>query len=92
MIVEKITYKFQTLTIAVLLDPGIYTASILINTSNAENYEQLLSNLNATSFPLEIDNVTEIQDITVTTGECYFWDGLLTKNIYITDTVYSIYV
>ncbi|XP_015247444.1 PREDICTED: adhesion G protein-coupled receptor F5-like [Cyprinodon variegatus] len=51
----------------VLLDPGIYTASILINTSNAENYEQLLSNLNATSFPLEIDNVTEIQDITVTT-------------------------
>uniref|UniRef100_A0A3Q2FFE4 Adhesion G protein-coupled receptor F5-like n=1 Tax=Cyprinodon variegatus TaxID=28743 RepID=A0A3Q2FFE4_CYPVA len=62
-----ITYKFQTLTIAVLLDPGIYTASILINTSNAENYEQLLSNLNATSFPLEIDNVTEIQDITVTT-------------------------
>ncbi|MEQ2302715.1 hypothetical protein AMECASPLE_009553, partial [Ameca splendens] len=51
----------------VLSDPGTYAATILLNASNIETYEQLLSTLNATSYPLQLDNNTEIQDITVTT-------------------------
>ncbi|KAK5600630.1 hypothetical protein CRENBAI_001360 [Crenichthys baileyi] len=51
----------------VLSDPGTYTATILLNASNVETYEQLLLTLNASSYPLQLDNNTEIQDITVTT-------------------------
>ncbi|XP_008396833.1 uncharacterized protein LOC103458064, partial [Poecilia reticulata] len=52
---------------SVLSDPRIYSANILLNASNVETYEQLLSTLNTTSYPLQLDNTTEIQDITVTT-------------------------
>uniref|UniRef100_A0A3Q2NRV9 Uncharacterized protein n=1 Tax=Fundulus heteroclitus TaxID=8078 RepID=A0A3Q2NRV9_FUNHE len=50
-----------------LSDPGIFSANILLNVSNTETYEQLLSTLNSTSYPLQLDNNTEIQNITVTT-------------------------
>ncbi|XP_054900683.1 uncharacterized protein LOC129369293 [Poeciliopsis prolifica] len=52
---------------SVLSDPNIYSANILLNASNVETYEQLLSTLNVTSYPLQLDNTTEIQNITVTT-------------------------
>ncbi|MEQ2161537.1 hypothetical protein GOODEAATRI_010556, partial [Goodea atripinnis] len=51
----------------VLSYPGTYAANIFLNASNVETYEEILSTLNATSYPLQIDNNTEIQDITVTT-------------------------
>ncbi|XP_007576205.2 adhesion G protein-coupled receptor F5-like [Poecilia formosa] len=52
---------------SVLSDSEIYSANILLNASNVETYEQLLSTLNTTSYPLQLDNTTEVQDITVTT-------------------------
>ncbi|XP_023203871.1 uncharacterized threonine-rich GPI-anchored glycoprotein PJ4664.02-like isoform X2 [Xiphophorus maculatus] len=52
---------------SVLSDSEIYSANILLNASSVGTYEQLLSTLNATSYPLQLDNATEIQDITVTT-------------------------
>ncbi|MEQ2237753.1 hypothetical protein ILYODFUR_026255, partial [Ilyodon furcidens] len=52
---------------AVLSYPGTYAANIFLNASNVETYEEILSTLNATSYPLQIDNNTDIQDITVTT-------------------------
>ncbi|XP_027895956.1 adhesion G protein-coupled receptor F5-like isoform X2 [Xiphophorus couchianus] len=51
----------------VLSDSEIYSANILLNASSVGTYEQLLSTLNATSYPLQLDNTTEIRDITVTT-------------------------
>ncbi|PWA27682.1 hypothetical protein CCH79_00000285, partial [Gambusia affinis] len=50
-----------------LSNSEIYSASILLNASNVGTYEQLLSSLNATSYPLQLDNTTELRDITVTT-------------------------
>ncbi|XP_027867850.1 adhesion G protein-coupled receptor F5-like [Xiphophorus couchianus] len=52
---------------SVLSDSEIYSANILLNASSVGTYEQLLSTLNATSYPLQLDNTTEIRDITVTT-------------------------
>ncbi|XP_043962767.1 mucin-17-like [Gambusia affinis] len=52
---------------AVLSNSEIYSANILLNASNVGTYEQLLSSLNATSYPLQLDNTTELRDITVTT-------------------------
>ncbi|XP_028253417.1 uncharacterized protein adgrf6 isoform X5 [Parambassis ranga] len=44
-----------------------YTVEIVLNSTNVRSAEQLLSAFNATSFPIQLDNNTQISEISVTT-------------------------
>lgn len=64
---------------AVLTGQWNYNIEVVVNASNAEIFELIQSSLNATSFPIKVDNNTEITDISTTTGEQQLWPYL--KNI-----------
>ncbi|XP_070706014.1 adhesion G protein-coupled receptor F5-like [Pempheris klunzingeri] len=44
-----------------------YIIDVVVNASNVETFEQIRSSLNTTSLPIQLDNNTEISDISVTT-------------------------
>ncbi|XP_041814179.1 uncharacterized threonine-rich GPI-anchored glycoprotein PJ4664.02-like isoform X3 [Chelmon rostratus] len=44
-----------------------YTIDVVVNASDVETFEQFWSSLNATSFPIQLDNKTNISDISITT-------------------------
>ncbi|XP_040919850.1 uncharacterized threonine-rich GPI-anchored glycoprotein PJ4664.02-like isoform X5 [Toxotes jaculatrix] len=52
---------------SVLTDQWDYVIDVVVNASNAETFEQLQSSLNATGFPIQLDNNTKISDINITT-------------------------
>uniref|UniRef100_A0A3Q1GE32 Adhesion G protein-coupled receptor F5-like n=1 Tax=Acanthochromis polyacanthus TaxID=80966 RepID=A0A3Q1GE32_9TELE len=58
----------QSLVITILVhDLKNYTVDIIVNVSDAETYQNIQFALNATSFPIHLDNNTEITEISVTT-------------------------
>lgn len=56
------------LIFAVLSPQWSYAVDVAVNVSNAETFELFLNSLNAASFPLQLDNNTDISDISITTG------------------------
>lgn len=47
---------------------GNYIINVIVNTSDVEALEKIWSSLNSTSFPVQLDNATEISEIGVNTG------------------------
>lgn len=41
---------------------------VVVNASDVEAFEQIRSSLNGTALPIQLDNNTEISDISITTG------------------------
>lgn len=54
---------------AVLTGQWNYIIDVVVKASNVETFERLLSSLNATILPIQLDNNTDISDISVATGE-----------------------
>lgn len=54
---------------AVLTGQGSYIIDVVVKASNVKRFERLLSSLNATILPIQLENNTDISDISVTTGE-----------------------
>ncbi|XP_050928043.1 uncharacterized protein LOC127142673 [Lates calcarifer] len=51
----------------VLTDQWNYMIDVVVNASDVEAFEQIRSSLNGTALPIQLDNNTEISDISITT-------------------------
>lgn len=54
---------------AVLTGQWNYIIDAVVKAPNAETFERIVSALKATVLPIQLDNNTDISDISVTTGE-----------------------
>lgn len=54
---------------AVLTGQWSYIIDVVVNVSDVETFERIRPALSATSLPIQLDNNTEISDISITTGE-----------------------
>lgn len=62
-------YFFTILICAELTGQWNYIIDIIVNTPNAENFEQLGLALNVTRLPIRLNNSIDISDVSITTGE-----------------------